>query len=108
MLDVRVDDRSPRILLWSRHIPHSVETDPNRLEVCLASRVPVVRALLVTGNLSVEDWMQSVAIEHWAGSLKRNNFGGAFDGCIAGVAWPTSIRMLSFGREFNQPVNDMV
>lgn len=44
----------------------------------------------------------------WPASLERLSFGENFNQPIDGVAWPVSLRQLSFGESFNRPIDAVV
>ena len=69
--------------------------------------MPIVRAVGVDWELSTEDLTLSTAMESWR-SLEIVSFRRQFNQPIAGVVWPASLQRLSFGNRFNQPIAGVV
>lgn len=58
-------------------------------------------------ELSAEVLTQNAAMEMWDGSLVMVSFVGNFSECIAGLAWPASLRRGSF-EKFKQRITGVV
>ena len=124
ILHMIVDDGTPRSL-WSPRKSDS-GSDAHSYKIRVTRRVPVVHALRLTWNLSVEVLLQHAAGELWAsleflqlrGSVSAASLRSVawprglemlvldnhFEGAVGEVSWPVSLKRFEFGDEFNQPI----
>ena len=110
-LHIRVEALTPAPL-WSPRKARRRGQDA----LLAVSRVPDVRAAHWTWALPMEfrvmmtDTSLEAAMEavQWPLSLRTISFGDMFNQPISGAVWPPSLQQLSFGYYFNQPVAGVV
>ncbi|CAN0490571.1 unnamed protein product, partial [Ectocarpus sp. 12 AP-2014] len=84
-LHLRINPRTPRSL-WSPRNSHTTAVNKRRREVGVWSRVPAVQAFGVTWALSMNDLLQSSAMELRSGS-KYRRIGGYSSAASLGATW---------------------
>lgn len=119
-----VDEDTPATLLAAVRSAHAEPAGG------VSSRVPRLRARLVTWELSCIDLFSdrvdtfapveelrfgdafngNLDVQSWPGRLKKIFFGqrSRFDRPILGASWPTSLHHLTFGGSFNQAIEGVV
>ena len=106
---VRVDDRTPRSTWSPREAQQARESPPTTSDVCISSRVPIVRALCLTWALPMTMLLESAAVELWEKSeslrvIDRNHSNPV--GSLGSVVWPKGLKELVFKAFFGKPVED--
>jgi len=99
---VRIGPHTPTTL-WS---PRQSQTlsDTRSSKACLSSRVPGVRAFVLTWVLPLEVLFKSASIELWAYSECAVLRGSVAAGGLQSVAWPKGLKRLVLNITFTEPM----